>query len=118
MREEENTTQSCNRTLLFSRAALDQFWQDNAWVYFIVSVSEVMQDVAQGLEEEWGGEQEEGEQHLGRGEGRRLHLLLPFLSSLHLTVVIWFIDNSTISLPSLMYIRPFVILQILSCMFL
>ena len=30
-------------------------------------------------------------------------LLLPFLSSLHLTVVIWFIDNSTISLPSLLY---------------
>ena len=32
-----------------------------------------MQDEAQGLEEERGGEQEEGEQHLGRGQGRPLH---------------------------------------------
>ena len=29
--------------------------------------------VAEGLEEERGGEQEEGEQHLGRGQGRCLH---------------------------------------------
>ena len=48
---------------------LEQLWISfhNARVYLTVSVSEVMQVVAQGLEEE------EGEQHLGRGEGRRLH---------------------------------------------
>ena len=83
MREEESTTQSCTVLRCFQKQRWISF--HNARVYFTLSVSE---DVAQGLEEERGGEQEEGEQHLGRGEGRRLHLLLPFLSSLHLTVVI------------------------------
>ena len=83
MREEESTTQSCTVLRCFQKQRWISF--HNARVYFTLSVSE---DVAQGLEEERGGEQEEGEQHLGRGERRRLHLLLPFLSSLHLTVVI------------------------------
>ena len=38
--------------------------------HFTVDVALAM---AEGLEEERGGEQEEGEQHLGRGQGLRLH---------------------------------------------
>ena len=87
MREEESTTQSCTVLRCFQKQRWISF--HNARVYFTLSVSE---DVAQGLEEERGGEQEEGEQHLGRGEGaastQTSTLLLPILSSLHLTVVI------------------------------
>ena len=63
MREEESTTQSCTVLRCFQKQRWISF--HNARVYFTLSVSE---DVAQGLEEERGGEQ-----HLGRGEGRRLH---------------------------------------------
>ena len=83
MREEESTTQSCTVLRCFQKQRWISF--HNARVYFIVSVSEVMHDVAQGLEEERGGEQHRGE---GAASTQTSVILLPFLSSLHLTVVI------------------------------
>ena len=80
MREEESTTQSCTVLRCFQKQRWISF--HNARVYFTLSVSE---DVAQGLEEERGGEQHRGE---GAASTQTSTLLLPILSSLHLTVVI------------------------------